>query len=155
MWKSCCTLALLWLSAGAIALTAKAEVPPSRPTETAVDPQTKGQSPDVLERLAEKFSKQSPQPKERLSHFGSLGKQDPNTRIKSWNCRILAVSKQKDKWVWNVTISVHPMLAGGGFALVTPLNNGGNGYEEIYEYSSGKFWFLKAQGSTHGVITIN
>ena len=118
MRKSCCVLMGLWLSTAAIALTAKAEEPPPRPTETAVDPQAKGQSPDVLERLAEKFSKQSPQPKERLAQFGWLGRQDPYTRIKSWNCRIVAVSKQKDKWVWNVTIAVHPMLAGGGFALV-------------------------------------
>jgi hypothetical protein len=153
MWKSCCALTMLWLSTGALALTAKEQQPPARPTETLVDPSAKGRLPNVLDRLAEKFSKQSPEPKERLSHFNWIDQKDPNTRIKSWKCCIMGASKQTGKEVWNVRISVSPMLAGGGFAVVNSLSD--DGYEEVYEYSSGKFWFVKAQGSTLRVITIN
>ncbi len=149
IWR--CGLVALSLLIGATPLAVKGDPSKPRQTEVVVDPKRKGAALRLHEEVAKAFTRQSPQPKERSSHFQWIDAHRPRLSIASWQCRLQGVEKRDGKDGWIVTVVVAPVLNVGGAAA--PLDQ----FSERYILTSGTFRFVDGNGPStpHRVITFN
>ena len=82
-WR-CCGLVALSLLIGSTPPAAKGDPPKPRRTEVVVDSKREGAALRLHEEVAKAFTRQSPQPKERSSHFQWIDAHRPRLSIASW-----------------------------------------------------------------------
>ena len=147
----CCGLVALSLLIGATPPAAKGDPAKTRPTEVVVNPKLNGAALRLHEEVAKAFTRQSPQPRERSSHFQWIDAHGPRLSIASWQCRLQGVEKRDGKDGWIVTVVVAPVLNVGGAAAP------GDVFSERYIFTHGTFRFVDGNGpaTPHRVITFN